>query len=68
MSTTSKSVEVSRPSDANYNHEPEKTKEPGKTSQPVAFPPLPKESKVPAKSKGFSLPKFRFGLRKPNNQ
>lgn len=64
MGTTNKSADVSVPPDANYNHEPEKTQEPGKTSRAVAFPPLPKESKVPGKSKGFTLPKLRFGSSK----
>lgn len=61
MGTTSKSADVSVPSDANYNHEPEKKQEPDKTSRSVAFPPLPKENKVATKSKGFIFPKFRFG-------
>lgn len=64
MGTTSKSADVSVPPDANYNHEPEQKQAPDKTSRPVAFPPLPKESKVPAKSKGFTLPKLRFGSNK----
>ncbi|MFZ5311994.1 hypothetical protein, partial [Enterobacter asburiae] len=51
-----------------YNHEPEKKQEPDKTSRPVAFPPLPKESKVPAKSKGFTLTKLRFGLGKRKDE
>ena len=61
MGTTSKSAEVSIPLEANYNHKSEKKQESDKTSRSVAFPPLPKESKVPAKSKGFTLPKLRFG-------
>ncbi|WP_437891784.1 MobA/MobL family protein [Phytobacter sp. V91] len=61
MGTTSKSVDVSVPPDANYNHEPEKKQGPDKTSPSVAFPPLPKENKVATKSKGFTFPKFRFG-------
>lgn len=68
MGTTSKPAEVSIPLEANYNHEPEKKQEPDKTSRPVAFPPLPKESKVPAKSKGFTLTKLRFGLGKRKDE
>lgn len=68
MGTTSKSANVSVPPDANYNQEPEKKQEPDKTSRPVTFPPLPKESKVPAKSKGFTLPKLRFGSSKRKDE
>ncbi|MET4054957.1 hypothetical protein ABIC12_000821 [Pantoea agglomerans] len=68
MGTTSKSAHVSVAPDANYNHEPEKKQEPDKTSRPVTFPPLPKESKVPAKSKGFTLPKLRFGSSKRKDE
>lgn len=68
MGTTGKSADVSVPPDANYNHEPEKKQEPDKTSRPVTFPPLPKESKVPAKSKGFTLPKLRFGSGKRKDE
>lgn len=64
MGTTSKPAEVSIPLEVNYKHEPEKKQEPDKTSRPVTFPPLPKESKDPAKSKGFTLPKLRFGSSK----
>lgn len=58
MGTGSKPAQVSIPPEANYKHEPEKKQESDLT---VNFPPLPKESKVPAKSKGFTLPKLRFG-------
>lgn len=68
MGTTSKSADVSVPPDANYNHEPEKKQAPDKTNRAVAFPPLPKESKVPAKSKGFTLPKLRFGSGKRKDE
>ena len=68
MGATSKLAEVSVPPDANYNHEPEQKQAPDKTSRAVAFPPLPKESKVPAKSKGFTLPKLRFGSRKRKDE
>lgn len=68
MGTTSKSAEVSIPLEANYNHEPEKKQAQDKTSRPVTFPPLPKESKVPAKSKGFTLPKLRFGSSKRKDE
>jgi len=68
MGTTSKSADVSVPPDASYDHEPEKKQEPDKTSRPVTFPPLPKESKVPAKSKGFTLPKLRFGSSKRKDE
>ncbi len=61
MGTTSKSADVSVPPDANYNHEPEKKQKPDKTSEAIFFPPLPKEKKVSTKSKGFTLPKLRFG-------
>lgn len=64
MGTTSKPAKVSISLEANYKHEPEKKQEPDKTSRPVTFPPLPKESKDPAKSKGFTLPKLRFGSSK----
>lgn len=68
MSATRKSVEVSTPTDANYEHKVEKRStivEPGKS---VAFPPLPKETKVPTKSKGFTLPKLRFGSGKRKDE
>lgn len=68
MGTTSKSADVSVPPDAHYNHEPEQKQAPDKTSRPVAFPPLPKESKVPATSKGFTLPKLRFGSGKRKDE
>jgi hypothetical protein len=68
MGATSKSADVSLPPDASYDHEPEKKQEPDKTSRPVTFPPLPKESKVPAKSKGFTLPKLRFGSSKRKDE
>ncbi|WP_312738048.1 hypothetical protein [Atlantibacter hermannii] len=68
MGTTSKSADVSVPPDANYNHEPEKKQAPDKTNRAVAFLPLPKESKVPAKSKGFTLPKLRFGSGKRKDE
>ncbi len=68
MGVKNKSSEVSRPLEANYNHEPEKKQESDKTSRPVAFPPLPKENKVPAKSKGFTLPKLRFGSSKRKDE
>ncbi|UWS31380.1 hypothetical protein [Erwinia pyrifoliae] len=64
MSTASKSVEVCRPLEANYNYEPEKKAEANKPSLSVAFPPLPKEINVPVKSKCFKLPKLRFGSSK----
>lgn len=68
MSTVSKSVEVSRSLTANYNYEPEKKAEANKPNPSVAFPPLPKESKVPVKSKGFKLPKLRFGSSKRKDE
>ncbi len=68
MGTASKSADAYMLPEANSNHMPEKTQELDKASRPVAFPPLPKESKVHAKSKGFTLPKLRFGLIKLNNQ
>ncbi|MBK4770691.1 MAG: hypothetical protein FT726_13685 [Pantoea sp. Morm] len=68
MGTTSKSVEVSKPLEVNYNHEPEKKQEPDKTSRPVAFPPLPKEKKVATKSKAFTLPKLHFGSSKRKDE
>lgn len=64
MGTTSKSADVSVPPDANFNHEPEKKQKPDKTSEAISFPPLPKEKKVLTKSKGFTLPKLRFGSSK----
>lgn len=68
MGTTSKSADVTVPPDANYNHKSDKKQESDKTSRSVAFPPLPKESKVPAKSKGFTLPKLRFGSSKRKDE
>lgn len=64
MGTTSKSADVSKLPEANYNHKPEKKQEPDKTSRSVVFPPLPKESKVPTKSKGFIPTRFRFRFSK----
>lgn len=68
MGTTSKSADVSVPPDANFNHEPEKKQKPDKTSEAISFPPLPKEKKVSTKSKGFTLPKLRFGLGKRKDE
>ncbi|MFB4359929.1 MobQ family relaxase [Pantoea sp. BS_8] len=68
METTTKPAEVCIPLEANYNHKSEKKQDPDKTSRAIAFPPLPKEREVATKSKGFTLPKLRFGLKKPNNQ
>ncbi|MGG6107530.1 MobQ family relaxase [Pantoea ananatis] len=68
METTSKPAEVCIPLEANYNHKSEKKQDPDKISRAIAFPPLPKEKKVATKSKGFTLPKLRFSLKKPNNQ
>ncbi|WP_145055408.1 MobQ family relaxase [Mixta calida] len=68
MGTTSKSADISMLPEANYNHEPEKKQALDKTNRAVAFPPLPKESKVPAKSKGFTLPKLRFGSGKRKDE
>lgn len=68
MGTTSKSADVSVPPDANYNHKPEKKQKPDKTSEAIAFPPLPKEKKVSTKSKGFTLPKLRFGSSKGKDE
>ncbi|NIC26321.1 MobQ family relaxase [Serratia plymuthica] len=68
MGTTKKSVEVSKPTDANYEHKVEKRSpivEPGRS---IAFPSLPKESKVATKSKGFTLPKLRFGSSKRKDE
>lgn len=68
MGTTSKSADVSVPPDANYNHEPEKKQKPDKTSEAIFFPPLPKGKKVSTKSKGFTLPKLRFGSSKRKDE
>ncbi|MDI6539416.1 MobQ family relaxase [Pantoea ananatis] len=68
MGTISKSADVSVPPDANYNHEPEKKQKPDKTSEAISFPPLPKEKKVSTKSKGFTLPKLRFGSGKRKDE
>jgi hypothetical protein len=68
MGATSKSVEVSKSADSNYEHKVEKRPtivEPGGS---IAFPPLPKESKVATKSKGFTFPKFRFGSGKRKDE
>lgn len=68
MGTTRKSVEVAKPADANYEHKVEKRPtivEPGGS---IAFPPLPKESKVEKNSKGFTLPKLRFGSSKHKDE
>ncbi|WP_337063644.1 MobQ family relaxase [Raoultella ornithinolytica] len=69
MGTTRKSVEVSKPADANYEQKKVEKRptiaEPGRS---IAFPPLPKESKVATKSKGFPLPRFRFGSGKRNDE
>lgn len=68
MGTTSKSADVSVSPDANYNQEPEKKQKPDKTSEAISFPPLPKEKKVSTKSKGFTLPKLRFGSSKRKDE
>ncbi|MEN7462033.1 MobQ family relaxase [Pantoea dispersa] len=68
MGTTSQSADVSVPPAANYNHEPEKKQKPDKTSEAIAFPPLAKEKKVSTKSKGFTLPKLRFGSSKHKDE
>ncbi|HBS5821048.1 TPA: MobA/MobL family protein [Klebsiella variicola] len=68
MGTTSKSADVTVSPDANYNQEPEKKQEPNKTSRVIAFPPLPKEKEVATKSKGFTLPKLRFGPSKRKDE
>ncbi|WP_289367373.1 MobQ family relaxase [Pantoea stewartii] len=68
MGTTSQSADVSVPPAANYNHEPEKKQKPDKTSEAISFPPLPKEKKVSTKSKGFTLPKLRFGSGKRKDE
>lgn len=65
MGTSSKPAQVSITPEANYKHEPEKKQESDLT---VRFPPLPKKSKVPAKSKGFTLPKLRFGSSKHKDE
>ncbi|MBT0729313.1 MobQ family relaxase [Rosenbergiella nectarea] len=61
MGTASKPKQVSISPESNYKHEPEKKQDPDLT---INFPPLPKESKAPAKSKGFTLPKLCFGSEK----
>ncbi|WP_210530556.1 MobQ family relaxase [Pantoea ananatis] len=68
MGTTSKSADVSVPSDANYNHEPEKKQKLDKTSEAISFPHLPKQKKVSTKSKGFTLTKLRFGSSKRKDE
>lgn len=68
MGTAIKPAQVSIPLEANYKSAPKKKQEPDKTNQTVTFPPLPKESKAPAKSKGFTLPKLRFGSSKRKDE
>jgi hypothetical protein len=51
MSTTSKSVEVSKPSDANFNYQPEEKQTMPESVESVALPTLPKESKKSTKLK-----------------
>ncbi|UBU95203.1 hypothetical protein [Edwardsiella tarda] len=68
MGTTRKSVEVSKSADANYEHKVEKRPTIVEPSGSIAFPPLPKESKVATKSKGFTFPQFRFGSRKRKDE
>lgn len=68
MGTTSKSVEVSKPLEANYDYKSEKKPNADEPTASVAFPPLPKESEVPTKSKGFTLTKLRFGSSKRKDE
>lgn len=68
MGTTRKSVEVSKSADANYNHKVEKRPTVVESDRSLVFPPLPKESKVATKSKGFTFPQFRFGSRKRKDE
>lgn len=68
MGTTRKSVEVSKPTNANYEHKVEKRPTIDEPGRSIAFPPLPKESKVATKSKGFTFPQFRFGSRKRKDE
>ncbi|WP_312449380.1 MobQ family relaxase [Mixta calida] len=68
MGTTSKSADVSLPPDANYNHKVEKRPTVVESGRSLVFPPLPKESKVATKSKGFTFPQFLFGSRKRKDE
>ncbi|HHL0119203.1 TPA: MobQ family relaxase [Klebsiella variicola subsp. variicola] len=68
MGTTSKSADVSLPPDTNYNHKVEKRPTVVESGRSLVFPPLPKESKVATKSKGFTFPQFRFGSRKRKDE
>ncbi|MEQ5053742.1 MobQ family relaxase [Klebsiella michiganensis] len=68
MGTTSKLADVSLPPDANYNHKVEKRPTVVESGRSLVFPPLPKESKVATKSKGFTFPQFLFGSRKRKDE
>lgn len=68
MGTTSKSVEVSRPSDANYTYDPEKKLVASDPVKSVAFPPLPEESKASEKQKVFTLPKLSLAGNKRKDE
>lgn len=68
MGTTSKSVGASKPADANYEHKVVKRPTNVEPSRSVVFPPLPKQSKITTKSKGFTLPKLRFGSSKRKDE
>jgi len=68
MGTTRKSIEVANPADTNYEHTVEKRPTVVESGRSLVFPPLPKESKVATKSKGFTFPQFRFGSRKRKDE
>lgn len=68
MGTTSKPAEVSKPLEANYEYKSENKQNADEPTAPVAFPPLPEESKVPMKTKSFTLPKLRFGTSKRKDE
>ncbi|WP_210494327.1 MobQ family relaxase [Pantoea ananatis] len=63
-----KPAEVSKPLEANYDYKSENKPNADEPTASVAFASLPKEKKVATKPKIFTLPKFRLGLIKPNNQ
>ncbi len=68
MGTIKKCVEVSKPADANYEHKVKKRPQSVEPGRSIVFPSLPKKSKVPAKSKGFTFPKFRLGSSKRKDE
>ncbi|HIE9829658.1 TPA: MobQ family relaxase [Klebsiella variicola subsp. variicola] len=68
MGTGHKSAEVTKPLETNYKYKAGKKPNANESTASVAFPPLPKESKIPSKSKGFTLPRFRFGSGKRKDE